>query len=493
MTTIAYPPDFHQKVLAQEAPGGALVVVSLVVPTVTVPGEPFTVKVAVLDERGFPSLGCDGKVAVRGPGSSAPFADVRFAQGQPAVAAVRDVVLPVEGFFRLEAELDGEAFFSNPTCCTPTPEHRVYWGDPHVHTVLSACHADKCRSLNFCYTAGRYLSGLDWVAAADHVSNGRCDFSKWKEQCTVCDLYDDPPEFVTLPAYEASLKGGAGGDTNVYLLRPPEMFIDEYEEGNVKTLCQNLAEVISKEEFFVVPHHTTRTRKHGELSDEIYPGPELMPVVEVHSKWGTSEYRGNPNPLKDVHPGPSYVVDLLDRGLQLGFVGGTDTHATMPSGVGVKPALADSIEPGHIDRLPGLTAVRARVLTRDDVFRGIRQRRCYATSLERIYLDGTIAGLQFGERADWPDPAEPRTIRVSAAAQSDITSIELIRNGEVIHKHSCTGWHATVVYTDTEDLGPIACESKYLGKFAYYYMRVTCSSGAQAWSSPVWLCENDRS
>ncbi|MCK4297925.1 MAG: hypothetical protein KAX80_00245, partial [Planctomycetes bacterium] len=60
------------------------------------------------------------------------------------------------------------------------------------------------------------------------------------------------------------------------------------------------------------------------------------------------------------------------------------------------------------------------------------------------------------------------------------------------YSHPGTGWHATVVHTDTEDLGSIARESKYLGKFVYYYLRVTCSSGAQAWSSPVWLCDYDR-
>ena len=31
-----------------------------------------------------------------------------------------------------------------------------------------------------------------------------------------------------------------------------------------------------------------------------------------------------------------------------------------------------------------------------------------------------------------------------------------------------------------------AFESKYLGRFVYYYVRVTCVSGARAWSSPVW-------
>lgn len=32
-----------------------------------------------------------------------------------------------------------------------------------------------------------------------------------------------------------------------------------------------------------------------------------------------------------------------------------------------------------------------------------------------------------------------------------------------------------------------AFESKYLGRFVYYYVRVSCVSGARAWSSPVWL------
>jgi len=113
---------------------------------------------------------------------------------------------------------------SNPTLCTTDDVPGIYWGDPHVHTILSNCHVDTCRSLNFCFTAARYLSALDWVAAADHVSNGRCDPSKWKEQRTVADLYDDAPDFVTLPAYEASLQGGAGGDNNVYMARFLDIF-----------------------------------------------------------------------------------------------------------------------------------------------------------------------------------------------------------------------------------------------------------------------------
>lgn len=84
------------------------------------------------------------------------------------------------------------------------------------------------------------MTGLDWVTAADHVSNGRCELARWKEQVALADAFNDPPRFVTLPGYEASLKGGCGGDNNVYMLRFPDLFIDDYEEGNIKTLVEKL-------------------------------------------------------------------------------------------------------------------------------------------------------------------------------------------------------------------------------------------------------------
>jgi len=479
MTHVLYPSEFHQKVIAQEAPGGPASEVGLVAPTVARPGEPIVLKVAALDADGYPSVELDGAVWIRAPFAEPSLIEVPFRAGQPALAMVQGVRLKEEGLFRFEARLGDTTFHSNPVCSTLRPRHRVYWGDPHVHTVLSACHADNCRSLNFCYAAARYLTGLDWVAAADHVSNGRCDFSKWKAQRTAAQLYDDPPDFATLFAYEASLRGGGGGDNNPYFRTPPEMFVDEYEEGDVKTLCAKLAEVVDPADFFVVPHHTTRTGKHGEIPDAIYPGPDLMPVVEIHSKWGTSEYRGNPNALHKIHPGPSYAVDMLRRGLRLGFIAGTDTHATMPS--------ARGIEPGHIDRLPGLTAVCAGELTRDAVFDGIRTRHCYAASGERIYLDVSVAGIEPGQSAPWPQADEPRPIQVSAAGKSDIVKIELVRNGETLHTHPADSWQAGLLFTDDARLDGLWLDSPHLGRFATYYARVTCASGAQAWSSPVWL------
>jgi hypothetical protein len=230
-------------------------------------------------------------------------------------------------------------------------------------------------------------------------------------------------------------------------------------------------------EFITVPHHTTRTGKHGEIRPDIYPGPEVMPVVEIHSKWGTSEYRGNPNPLKKIHEGPSYAVDLLNSGLPLGFIGGTDTHSTMPAGFG----------DDHLDRLPGMTAVLAPELTRDAIYDGIRSRNCYAASHERIYLQVDIAGASPGEQISTGKTKGERVIRALAAGRSDLEAIEIVRNGETIHRHEVSDWRGEVEFTDRDDLAPLAKNSPHLGRFVYYYVRVTCRSGAQAWSSPVWI------
>ena len=37
------------------------------------------------------------------------------------------------------------------------------------------------------------------------------------------------------------------------------------------------------------------------------------------------------------------------------------------------------------------------------------------------------------------------------------------------------------------DLTKLMLTSRHMKRFVYYYVRVTCKSGAQAWSSPVWI------
>jgi len=206
-----------------------------------------------------------------------------------------------------------------------------------------------------------------------------------------------------------------------------------------------------------------------------------MPVVEIHSKWGTGEYRGNPNQLGKVHGGPSFVQDMLAMGYPLGFVGGTDTHATMPGGYGH--------EPSHVGRPPGITAVWAPVLSRKAIYQGVKARSCYASSGERIIVDCRIAGVRMGTQRDDVDPAAPRRIEATVASEAQIESVEVVRNRETVFRQEGASWQLALDWTDTEPLAGVGLPpAGYLhSPFVFYYLRVTTAAGGQAWTSPVWL------
>ena len=455
MPQVTYIPDFSGRIILNELPPGKPERVSIVAPTIVRPGRPFTIKLAVHDENSRISV-WHKYFDLHFPEANINGLTVELLPDKPAIVFLDNITINKPGFSRMRAYMNDRVFYSNPILCSDEEENEIFWGDPHIHTVLSRCHHDKCRTLNFAYTAAKYLSALDWAAMADHVSNGRCDASKWKEQATVSNLYNESGKFVTLPAYEASFKGGAGGDCNVYMDKYAGMYCEDYENGTMKTVCENLKKKSAAQgfDFFTVPHHTTRPGKHGEIGDAIFPGKEIMPVIEIHSKWGTSEYRGNPHPLQEIHPGPSYAVDLLNRGLKLGFIGGTDTHSTMTYGKG--------FEPPHLYADPGITAVMSPELSRDSIYKAIKNRHCYAAMLERIYLKMNVNG---------------NIINVIAAGQSDIQSIEIIKNGKTVHKHEPSGtWQENILYKDED----------HSDKAEYYYTRITCKSGAMAWSSPHW-------
>ncbi len=469
--------EFFERVLAVEAPGGPADRLSVIVPSIVRPGERFAVKLAALDVHGYPSVECDASVRplpgpARGPGQV-----LVFQEGKPAVGRLADLCLPQEGLSRLAFEMDGREFLSNPVRCDASATERIFWGDPHVHTVLSNCVVDRCRSIDFAHVCGRYVTGLDWISVADHVSGGRSDRGKWKTQRAAAEAFNDPPCYVTLLGYEASLKGGLGGDNNVYFPGDAEAYVDVWDQGDLRDLSEGLGD----QDCLIVPHHTARAIKHGELSDELYLGRERMPVVEIYSKWGASEYLGNPNALNEPHDGPGYVQDFLAAGYPFGFIGGTDTHATMPSGWGE--------ESEHVDRMPAFTALRARECSRSALYTNLRRRNCYATSGERILVDVSIAGAPMGTEVSWPDAARPRTVTASIAVESEITRVEVVRNNENVYSEEGGGWQMELSWTDEQPLGQVAFDPRgaFERPFVYYYLRVNCATGAQAWTSPVWL------
>lgn len=467
---------YARDLVLREAAGGAPWRVMLVAPSVVEVGERFDIGVSVLDRRGLPCTRGTGLVTVeRGP--LVPQAQgVAFRRGEVAACRLAAGLCREEGLFRIEAWYEGEEVFSNPVRCVRKAPRRLWWGDPHIHTVLSDCHADRCRMPDVACVIARDVYFLDWASLTDHVSNGRGSRGKWKALRLADARYTERGRFVMLPGYEASLRGGCGGDNNIYFLGDLPLYVDEYEGGNVRTLCEKVAGA----RFFAVPHHTSRVGKHGAIPESIYPGPERMPVVEIHSKWGTSEHPGNSTPLRQVADGPVFAQDLLRQGYHLGFIGGSDTHTSL--------TFARGIEPANLRRPPGITAVAASRLSRKSIFENMCARNCYAASAQRILLDVSVAGKPIGEEIVWSrkSAGTPRAIRVLCGAQEEIAVVEIVRNGDVIYTHRPRSWKAGFTFTDTEPLDMCAINAPGMGtNFAYYYVRVTTRSTAKAWSSPV--------
>jgi hypothetical protein len=476
---VVFPGDFVQKVLSLEAPGGSPTRAMIVIPTVVRPQQPVPVNLALLDENGFPVVGSPPPLTLTFPREDGgeETQTIEFPAGRPAVCRIEGVRFFQPGFVRLEADLQGHAHYSNPALVGDGDRPQILWGDPHIHTVLSDCHPDRCRSRVLAYTAARHAYGLDFVAIADHVSGGkRGSIGKWRDNLAMAELFHQPPAFSTLLCYEASMPSGQGGDNNVYPGEPRESYVDP---GDRKLNVHELANTLPDGDF-VVPHHTSRAKKHGELPPALYPGEQKMPVVEIHSKWGCSEYRGHPESLEDPHDGPSYVQDLLACGYRLGFIGGTDAHTSL--------TFCQSLEAGHIRHLPGLTAVLCDNNERACIHTAIASRNCYAASGERIFLEVLCNGLRMGRCARAANAEDPRRIEVRCAAQSDIDAIEIVRNGRCIHSLKPGAWHAEYDWCDDQPLAECAlCDAQRGTPFVYYYLRVTAVSGAQAWSSPCWL------
>ena len=136
---------------------------------------------------------------------------------------------------------------------------------------------------------------------------------------------------------------------------------------------------------------------------DFVPDPVLEPVTEVVSVHGSSEAADSPGKIYTAVPG-NFVRDVLDRGVQFGFIGSGDSHDG-------HPGLAHLAAPSG-----GLAAIFSENLTRESVLEALRARRVYATNGPRIWL-------RF-----WLDEGP----RFAVAGTAPIDRVDVIRSGTVV-------------------------------------------------------------
>lgn len=430
-----------------------------VVPSIVKPGEQFAVNISVTDACGNrPSGGFSGELKARIPSLNWT-GDLKFDDKSPFHKKLDCPVLREKDIALVTVGGDLPHARSNPTLCT-SQGHRIFWGDLHVHSM----HFDYDEKTGFsmkddeprqCYEYAKEVSFLDFVAVTDSNPSRMW----WKENQAAANEAYKAGTFVTFRGYEfAPPPAGhrhvifSGGE-----IEPPlPSDIDPHNPPELQGYYRGRKDVL------MIPHHTKAFMNWGTHD------PELEPVAEVYSSWGSSEEPGSELWEKLSLPGGS-VQEALLYGHRPGMVAGGDIE---PFPGRCSPGTTMGLAPFS----GGLTAVFAEELTRESVFEAIRSRRCYATTGARIILSFLVSETSMGQVLTPASQDDPRIITVKVIGTDRIACAEIVKNGEVLASSDSDS--EIVDWTFKDNTNSTAGD--------FYYLRLRQVDGNRAWSSPVW-------
>lgn len=443
-------------------PGPAIQLLARIAST-AVKGEPVRLNVCAFDRFGNPATGysstllfdCDQKGALLPQKGN-------LSQG----SLQSEISFKEAGFFWIKVKsADGLAAESNPVEVFATdPGMRLYWGDLHVHTEMSAdarASAHTVSSYHGSYNSGRYHYALDFQANADHHGflQGNYGPEDWRIMQRISNEANETGKFVTLIAAELS---GPKGDQNVYVAGDWIPFLN-HDPADLVAREKDWAEVKGIE-CMCIPHHVSQSMRPWDWSRF---EPSLQPVCEIFSNHGRAEFFAN-EPHYSGHgqatlQGRTWIDQLL-AGKKLGAIASSDDHWARPGTC-------------------GLTGVWAPALTRPMIYEAIKTRRCYASTDARVILHFSADDAEMGQSISC---TEPPLFKVRVAAPGIIQRLEVICNGETVYSSEPQKRQAKLTWREAAL------------KNAFYYVRLTLAAEENVeismknrqqfvWSSPIWV------
>ena len=434
--------------------GGAAKNIKVVAPSVVYVNECFDVKIRVEDN--FYNVATDYfsefKIKINGK----EFENFRCGKinENDALVIIKNVVLNEPGIYVIEVidkyNLSGKS--NSIKCTSDKNEYKVFWGDIHCHLG----YMDSVGTTEKFYNYAKNISFLDFVSHSEHMDSFSCKRQasnqiQWDIIRKETKKYNETGKFVTLLGYENS----EIWDANIY-------FPDDNTSWHVDSFAERLFDFARKNNAIVVPHMTTYPQRMRGYDWANYE-EDVIPVAEIYSTHGSSEFFGGEMPLGNCEPG-GYVVEALNKGHKLGFIGSSDGHDCMP---GNSP---------WGKYMNGLVAVYTKELTREAIFDAIKNRRCYATTNSRILgyfnINGNISGSEIDHNIN-----KPLKIKVEFYGSGNIASVQIVKNGKIINSTTGTGRNIEIELEDS------LIEKGH----NYYYVRMKQTDNEMAWLSPVFV------
>jgi len=234
------------------------------------------------------------------------------------------------------------------------------------------------------------------------------------------------------------------------------------ETHNSKLLWELLHE--KQIDCITIPHHP---------HDKIHPvdwdvhDDEYVPVVEMFQCRGNAEYPGCPREINVFKLNPQRhsatkfkraFVDyaLKEKKYKMGFIASGD-HSSM--GIGV-------------------AALWVKELSRDGILEAMRNRRCFATTGDKMIVDFRINGSIQGSVIKSENVP---TLNIKVKGQRELDKIEVLRNSAVIKEFNIADGLKVFNKVFNDD------NYKEETEVLYYYVRATQKNNEIAWSSPIYI------
>ena len=345
----------------------------LTAPTLRRPGEKFSLGIRAEDIWGNATDRFQGNLKLKAKGTDvAGLPDEIVFSGNARGVEVPDLSIAEETETRFEL-LDGDGNLlarSNPLIVRQG-ETSGYWGDLHGQSGETV-------GIN---PLREYLEFARDIAFLDVTSHQANDFqitdAFWNQINTLSAEFNEDGKFVVFPGYEWSGNTPVGGDHNVFFLHENRqihrssraLLTDRSDLETDAPTLNRLFENLEGEDCVLYAHIGGRP---ADIS--FAENAKLRTAVEVHSDWGTFEW---------------IMTDAFKLGYRAGLVCNSDGHKGAPG----------ACHPGasEFGAYSGLTCFLTDELTRDGIFRAMRQRRHYGTTGCRMHMDVTARFSQPAE------------------------------------------------------------------------------------------------
>jgi len=438
----------------------------VITPSDAVVGKPAWCLVRTEDRYGNPAAGFRGKITFTSTDAAAELPkSFTFTAQDRGVHRFENIIFSQPGIHTIRAaagQVDSDLFqsTSNPVRVTRTrPDNLLLWGDLHGHTLCS----DGRDTVEEFYDYARRVVGLDFCAVTDHAFEMPDEI--WRYNKDVTNHCNQPGQFVTFHGYEWSGSTPNGGDHNVYFLDDdPPIFrsLTGYNQQNLQTyqgsdqvktvteLFARLVPLLQNKNVFCIPHWG------GRRGNPKWHDTRVQRLIEIFCDHQRSE---------------PWASTFLSAGYRLGIMASTDNHYGNP-GYGYLYIRHDW-EKQEIGT--SAVAVYAPEHTRESIFHALYDRRCYATTGDRIILDVQANGHPMGSEFRSHTPPE---ITVEASGTTRIAQVEILKNGKLVHTEKPNQINVKLKWKDPwfQSYRP-----------ASYYVRVIQDNNELAISSPIWI------